>query len=189
MNRRMIGIALLALAAGFGACGGKDNSSTTTPKAGSGGHGGAGGSGGPVTCLKETCKAVDGVDAAPCCMDPFAGGCGVMSGAACVKAPTPDARCPVPDGAAMLFTIPGGTPPLLTGCCTADNECGVDSGMGGCMSRTAACQYLPKQYVSMIMPLTCDGETMPIPDNCGSNMTFPGFGGSGAGTAGAGGGN
>jgi hypothetical protein len=185
MKTKIIGIALIALTAMLGSACGSDSKSTDTPKAGSSGGAGAGG-GGAVYCLKELCKKVEGVDAEPCCMDPFAGGCGVKSGGACRVPPAPpDARCPVPN-LAKAFMLPGaggsGSAPVITGCCTANNECGVDSGMGGCQSRTSVCQYIPKAYVSMIEPLSCDGMTLELPADCGTNMSFPGAGAAGSGT-------
>lgn len=186
MNIRVTGMVILTLAAGLSACG-KSNGNADIGKAGSSGSAGAAGAagGGPVYCAKEICKAVNGMAAAPCCMDRFAGGCGVQSGNSCVKPPTPDARCPVPAFAAMMGSFPGasgGAPTLVTGCCTTDNQCGVDMGTGmGCQSRTAVCMFIPKMFVSMIEPLSCDGQTLPLPDNCGSDFQgFPGGAGTGA---------
>jgi hypothetical protein len=184
MKTRIICIALLALAAGIGgACG--DDDSASTPNAGAGGAGAAGGSGGasgaagghPVFCLKEVCKKVDGVDGEPCCMDAFAGGCGIMSGGSCGK--PPDKRCPPPDlGMGMGMGMGGFS---VAGCCSSGNECGVDIGMG-CMSRSSLCQFVPKSLASMINPISCDGTPLELPADCGTDMTgFPGGPGMGPG--------
>jgi hypothetical protein len=42
--------------------------------------------------------------------------------------------------------------------------------MGGCRARTFTCMFVPKDQVDKIKPQTCDGEPIPLPDNCGSTM-------------------
>jgi hypothetical protein len=185
MKTRIIGIALLALAAGFGsACGGDNSSGNTTPsKAGSGG-GGAGGSS-SVPCGKNICKPAAGLDAAPCCMDQFKGTCGIKSADSCRALPASmDERCPVPSLGIMLpgaGGTTGGAAFVVVGCCTSGNECGADYGMGGCQPRSAACQFIPKSAVSMIQPMTCDGMPIELPANCGTDFSFPGAGGASGG--------
>jgi hypothetical protein len=188
MKKTIIGIALLALAAGFGSACGGDDGGTTPTKTGSAGKGGAAGSGGPVYCAKEICKVPAGLgDVEACCMDKFSGGCGIMSGSSCRPVPTSmDDRCPVPD-LASSFMIPGAAGTgggatagvVIVGCCTANNECGVDYGIGGCQPRSAACQIVPKANIDMIKPITCDGKPIDLPADCGSNFSFPGAGGAG----------
>jgi hypothetical protein len=183
MKTRIIGIALLALAAGLGsACGGDDSSgNNTTPKAGSGGAGGSGD--GSVPCGKNICKPDAALNAAACCMDQFKGTCGIKSGDSCRALPASmDDRCPVPDimGGMMLPGAGGsGASFVIVGCCTSSNECGVDYGMGGCQPRSAACSILPKSLVSQIMPITCDGTPIDLPANCGTDFMIPGAGGAG----------
>ena len=79
---------------------------------------------------------------------------------------------------------PGSAPTNTYGCCTDSGECGIDLGMaipgqsGSCVPRTFLCNFVPKAQVSMIQPMTCDGEPMDLPADCGSNRSgFPGRGG------------
>jgi hypothetical protein len=68
---------------------------------------------------------------------------------------------------------------VIVGCCTTNNECGVDYGIGGCQARSAACQIVSKANIDMIKPMTCDGKAIDLPADCGSNLSFPGAGGAG----------
>jgi hypothetical protein len=188
MKKTMIGIALLALAAGFGSACGGDDSTTPTKSGSAGSKAGVAGSGGPVYCAKEICKVPAGLgaDVEACCMDQFNGGCGIKSGSSCRPLPAPpDDRCPVPDFTAGIM-IPGAggagaatSGIVVVGCCTDKNECGIDFGMGGCQPRTVACMFVPKSNVDSIKPMTCDGTPIDLPADCGASFSFPGAGGAG----------
>lgn len=182
MERRVLAIVLLTLTGIVGACGGDDGGDTKdTPKGGSV----APTTGGKVVCAGETCEVPDGVEGTACCMDPFAGGCGIKAGASCRPAPkAADPRCPAPSfGGMMTMAIP------IAGCCADNGECGIDPGTG-CMPTSSLCAYIPKSAVSSLTAKTCDGEDVTLPEDCGTSGTFmlPGTGGSSA-SGGAGGSN
>jgi hypothetical protein len=135
---------------------------------------------GEKQCGKDTCKLPEGLeDEELCCIDPFAGGCGVKSANTCRPFPKVDDRCPPPD---IQVPMANGLVGRVFGCCTTDNACGIDIGMGSCLPRTIACMGVPKDQVDKIQPQTCDGEPLPLPANCGSNGGFmlPGAAGSGS---------
>jgi hypothetical protein len=122
MKRSGVGFAV-ALAGLLAACGGdngatgkQDNSRET---AGSGGTKVAG-----VACGSATCTVPKGVTGEACCIDQFSATCGVTSGGACRAAQKADERCPVP-GLKLMIPARGGIQQPI-GCCTSDNECGVD---------------------------------------------------------------
>ena len=159
----------------FAACGGDDDDDAskgtmTSPQA----------KADEKICIKETCKLPPELKGEElCCMDPFTGGCGIKVTDMCRAYPKVDTRCPPPE---INVPTPAGIMPRVFGCCTDDNQCGIDFGMGGCRPRTFACMFVPKAQVDMLKPQTCDGEAVPLPENCGSNMVFmlPGVAGSGS---------
>jgi hypothetical protein len=110
-------------------------------------------------------------------MDQFAGTCGVTTGGTCRAAQKTDDRCPVPDLKLML--PPGGGIQQPLGCCTTDNECGVDFGVG-CQSRTVLCMGIGLDQIDKLKRQTCDGGDLPLPADCGTMMVrFPFAGQSG----------
>jgi hypothetical protein len=139
------------------------------------------------TCAKDVCTLPAELQRETlCCKDPFVGGCGIKSGSSCRDIPKIDARCPVPS--VMIRAFPG-TASETFGCCTAQNECGVDMGMtmgpmgmaSGCQARSALCNSISKADAANLHPQSCDGTELPLPDNCGSDRMFPGGpGGPGA---------
>jgi hypothetical protein len=185
-------VALLAVSFGFG-CGG-DSGGT----AGTGDTGGKGGSiaaagSGAVVCAKETCKLPDGVTGELCCMDPFAGGCGIKSGQSCRAFPSAaDARCPAISLGGFMMPGSGGSGGAggagagVTACCASNGECGFSIGIGtGCMAISATCSFIPRQLITMLTAQKCDGTPVTLPADCGSTTGFGGRGG-GAGTGAAG---
>jgi hypothetical protein len=196
MKIRVLWIALVALlAVSFGvACGGDDSGSGGSgASTGSGGSRAAAGSG-AVICAKETCKLPDGVTGELCCMDPFAGGCGIKTGASCRAFPSAaDMLCPAVNFGAGMMPPAGaggaggaGAGFGTTPCCASNGECGFSLGGMACMATSATCSFIPKQFVSMLMAQKCDGTPLELPADCGSNMMFPGFGGMGGSTGAAG---
>jgi hypothetical protein len=167
MKRSSVGFAM-ALAALLAACGGDDSGKTDDAQ------GKAGSSGGPkkgeVPCGSATCKVPSGVTGEACCKDQFAAACGIKPTATgtCRELPKTDERCPVPD---IMVSMPGGGNAAMStyGCCTANNECGIDFG-AGCQSRTFACMVIGADQVDKVKPQTCDGDPLPLPANCGMNM-------------------
>jgi hypothetical protein len=116
-----------------------------------------------LPCGREVCKLPDRLEGETlCCMDPFSGGCGIKSVESCRPIPEVDERCPTLD----LGLGSGANVVPLFGCCTADNECGVDF-MGACQPRSIACNFVSKARVEMIQPQTCEGEPLPLPEVCG----------------------
>jgi hypothetical protein len=116
-------------------------------------------------------------------MDPFSGGCGVMSSSGCRPFPQNDDRCPVPDLVASgtmnaMGVIAGIT---ASGCCTSSNQCGLDFGMG-CQGTDFLCSYISKDDAASLDWKTCDGMSIPLPDGCGQNgrVNLPGIAGSGS---------
>ena len=161
------------------ACGGGSDSSSSASSASTA-------SGSKFTCAKEVCTLPAGLEReALCCKDYFAGGCGIKSGASCRDIPKIDPRCPVPS---VMFRSFPGTASETFGCCTAQNECGVDMGMtmgpmgmtSGCQSRSSLCSSISKTDATSLNPQTCDGTAIPVPDNCGqTGGGFPGGPGRG----------
>jgi hypothetical protein len=66
----------------------------------------------------------------------------------------------------------------FTPCCTPDNHCGLDYGVGGCRATTSLCEF-PKQLLQLIKAQSCEGTPETIPPGCGSDMMLPGAAGSG----------
>jgi hypothetical protein len=177
MKKRTLGMALGLLTL-LSACG---SSKSSTENTGSTTSSSTAKTNGKFTCAKDVCTLPDSLKGEElCCMDPFKGGCGIKSGGSCRSFPTIDDRCPVPDLNAMAPM--GIEPPKAFGCCTANNECGVDFGMGGCQARTFLCQFISKDAAAMLNPETCDGEAMPLPANCGRTtpIMLPGAAGGGS---------
>jgi hypothetical protein len=151
-------------------------------------------SGPTFTCAKDVCTLPAELQRETlCCKDPFAGGCGIKSGSSCRDIPKIDSRCPVPS---VMFRAFPGTSTETFGCCTAQNECGVDMGMtmgpmgmaSGCQSRSALCNSVSKADAANLHPQSCDGTALPLPDNCGVDRMFPGGPGGPGGPPGAAGG-
>jgi hypothetical protein len=175
MKKRTFGIAfgLLTL---LSACGSSNSSGDAGTKASAS----TSTKSGTFTCAKDVCTLPDSLKGEElCCIDPFKGGCGIKSAASCRAFPTIDARCPVPD--LNVMAPMGIEAPKAFGCCTAQNECGIDFGMGGCQPRTFACRFISKDAAAMLKPQTCDGTPMPVPADCGRTtpIGFPGAAGSG----------
>jgi hypothetical protein len=128
-----------------------------------------------------------------CCLDPFKGVCGITTRYRddCRELPKADPRCPALDelDLSLIFSGPSGAKPLAIGCCTSDNECGLDIvgdysntavgiefvGGGGppsptenCASRSSMCQIALVLELSLdsIMPQTCDGQPLELPPEC-----------------------
>jgi hypothetical protein len=116
-------------------------------------------------CGSETCELPPELEGQrPCCMDPFRGGCGVRMSGTCRPLPKIDVRCPLP----MFSTVPRGPGTMVVGCCTEDQECGFDFGLG-CQPRQTACDLVGFDEVDSIMPMTCEGTPLPLPVGCGQN--------------------
>jgi hypothetical protein len=80
----------------------------------------------------NNCLPPEGTDFMPCCKDPFASACGVVSGNTCADVPkAPPKGCPV------LPPVMGLT---FSACCTMDGQCGVDLTMlgMGCLDLASA---------------------------------------------------
>jgi hypothetical protein len=154
------------------ACGGDDGSSSSADRS----QEAAGSSGGKkeegAACGPKVCTVPDGQTGDACCLDQFAGTCGVKSGAGTCHPPvSTDKRCPIPDLKLMLPSNGSIMQPL--GCCTTDNECGVDFGIG-CQSRTVLCSGIGLDQLDKLKRQTCDGNDLPLPADCGTMMvTLP----------------
>jgi hypothetical protein len=175
MKKRTLGMIMFGLFALLLACGsdsGGDDKGTTGSSA-------TGTPAGKFVCGKDTCELpADMPDAELCCMDPFKGGCGVKVGSSCREVPRTDSRCSVPSFATMGPPGAGGI--MASGCCTPENECGIDFG-AGCQTRTFLCPYIPKAQAAMLNPQTCDGTPLPLPGDCGQNGgAIPAAAGSGS---------
>ena len=117
-----------------------------------------------LECGADSCtlpKELEGEEL--CCIDNFAGGCGIKVGASCRDIPDVDDRCPTPD---IMVNFPGANSMTVFGCCTGNNQCGVDFGMG-CQPRTVACAVIGPDQVDELVHETCDGEPLELPANCG----------------------
>jgi hypothetical protein len=85
---------------------------------------------GSVPCGDKNCTVPEGSMGPACCMDHFAGTCGVVGGIGmgCVKPPPPPPKdCPTLPSIGGVF--------MLRSCCTTGSLCGVDTSMfpgGGC---------------------------------------------------------
>jgi hypothetical protein len=170
MKRSGLGCAF-AIVVCVAACGGDagSGSKSNDSKEAAGSGASADSTKGGAPCGATSCTAPKGSTAEPCCMDRFAGTCGVMVGNVCGIGPKVDARCPVPD---LKLMIPNGIMEPV-GCCTGDNECGVDFG-AGCQSRTVLCMGIGLDQVDKLKVETCDGEALPRPADCGTMMvTLP----------------
>lgn len=181
MKRSRVGFAI-ALASLLAACGGDDKDSGTKKdpqeKAGSGGS-----DKGTLSCGATKCKLPEGVTGDLCCKDQFAGLCGVMAGGNCREIPKTDDRCPPPE-LNVMFPMPRGSNGGMSvfGCCTSNDECGIDFG-AGCQPRTTACQVVGPDQVDKIKPQKCGGDPLPLPEGCGMNMIrIPSFAGQSGGS-------
>jgi hypothetical protein len=185
MDRRVMSMVLLTLAGVVGACGGDDSGD----KGGTSGSGSVAPMSDKTVCMGTTCALPEGVEGTLCCTDAFTGKCGIKSGNgdSCTAFPEDvDSRCPVPTLGMMGMGAGAG---FLFGCCAPSGECGIGFGSMACQPVSSLCGVIPKQFVSMITAQTCDGEPVTLPENCGTDTTFafPGRGGSGGATTGAGG--
>jgi hypothetical protein len=167
MKRSSVGFAM-AMAGLLAACGGGSGSGKTTSSQGKAGSGAL--KPGETACGSSTCKLPSGVTGEVCCMDNFTGACGIKNGGNCRAVPKTDDRCPPPD-LKVMFPMPAGSMGTMQtfGCCTSNNECGIDFG-AGCQPRTTACMVIGPDQVDKIKPQTCDGNALPLPANCGTNM-------------------
>jgi hypothetical protein len=160
-------IVLMGLVA---ACGGDDEDKDTGKKNNSQEKAGSGASDDKsgVGCGSKVCKLPDGVMGEACCKDNFSSTCGVKMGSAgqCRDLPKVDERCPVPDIMVRMSPVGGMS---AYGCCTSKNECGIDFG-SGCQPRTIACMVIGPDMKDKIMHQTCDGDALPLPDDCATNM-------------------
>jgi len=105
----------------------------------------------------------------PCCLDPFAGGCGVMIAGTCQRYSKRDGRCPAatPDGQIGEAAEETGIIP----CCASNGECGIDVGAGlGCVATSQSCSTYPKEFIELLGSQTCDGEPLELPPNCGVGL-------------------
>jgi hypothetical protein len=182
MRRSSIAFAV-ALVSLLAACGGDDGdsgakkspqkSSSDTPKDG-------------VACGSKQCTVPKGVEGEACCNDSFSSVCGLKatSGGQCRALPKIDDRCPAPDLNVRLPMQAAGQTQAY-GCCTSDNECGIDFG-GGCQPRTVACMVVGPDQVDKIKRQTCDGKPLELPADCGMNpINIPGAGRGAAGSMGS----
>jgi hypothetical protein len=180
MKRWSVGLSVVCLSL-FGACGGDDGGGNAKTNASSQEKAGSGATkdNEGVPCGKSMCTAPTGSTSQACCIDQFSGTCGVVGGGTCRAAPKTDDRCPVPDLKLMLPSNGSISQPV--GCCTSDNECGVDFGVG-CQSRTVLCMGIGLDQLDKLKAETCDGKELPLPAGCGTMMvTLPGVAGQGGG--------
>jgi hypothetical protein len=170
---KIAGLGFVLVAMAIAACGGDDDAESG--RAGASGSKGESGSSGSssdktMTCGAKTCRlSADSLDT-PCCRDEFAGECGLLVGTQCrkLRAKT-DQRCPLPDIPGIADAAdPANERNGVSGCCTDNDECGLDLGLGaGCSANASNCMIFPPPYASSLALTTCDGEPIPnIPDAC-----------------------
>lgn len=178
MKRSSLGFVLgfaVFFASAFAACGGDDGDEKDTGSTKSGQDKDKDDD--EFVCGAETCELPKGVKGELCCRDQFTGGCGLKMGASCRPLPKVDDRCPVPQLNVMVPGM-GNIVSETYGCCTSTNECGIDFG-SGCQPRSIACMVVRPDQVQNIKLQTCDGEEMPLPENCGmSGFRIPGSSGA-----------
>jgi hypothetical protein len=106
---------------------------------------------GAVMC--ESPGAIAAFISMPCCLDETSGTCGVMpfGGGACAKPPESDPRCPELDVMGIK----------VASCCTAQDQCGLDTSMLGMMGCTAleevSAQIPAMGFITFPMPRACSG--------------------------------
>lgn len=165
MMRFSLALAIVSTSV-LAACGGGDGSESDTKSDPAKEAAGSGAEPGTIPCGASSCKLPDGVMGEICCKDSFSGVCGLKDGTTCTPLPEVDDRCPVPD--LELPTRPGMVVPKPYGCCTSDNQCGLDFGVG-CQPRTIVCMGpIGEEGAKKLSPQTCDGEPLPIPAGCGT---------------------
>jgi hypothetical protein len=186
MNKPLawIGTAIAACAIALAGCGDDDDDAVDSGVAGSGGASGAGGSGSggmgagggggtmapaPIDCGPNKCNAPAGIGgllgglgggalpmAVACCLPDDSCGTTTMTGGTCEARAKPDSRCPSITG---LLAV--------AGCCTADNQCGVDGMLlgRGCVENAAAKAMLGQlSAIAMVpAPKACDAPVT-VPD-------------------------
>jgi hypothetical protein len=179
MTKRALGIAF-GLITLLGACG--SDSSGGGGSAGSGNKAPASTGDGKFHCAKEICELPDSLKGEElCCMDAFSGGCGIKAGTSCRAFPKMDERCALPN---LVATGSPGTDSIKAfGCCTTNNQCGIDFGMG-CQADSFLCQYISKDDAAALNWKTCDGMPLTLPADCGQNgrVMIPGMGAAGSGS-------
>lgn len=112
------------------------------------------------TCAGEVCERPEDMQGEFCCADRFSGGCGIKRGDECRKITKRDDRCP----AAMPPGPSGATP-----CCAGNGECGLDLNIGlGCTSTSQNCAVYSRQIVELLGSMTCEGEELELPEDCGT---------------------
>lgn len=153
-------VARVVLLAGFAVlgCGGDDEAAPEPePEPAEDGVADAGPA--PFTCAGEVCEKPEDMPGELCCADNFTGGCGLKRGDECRRLSKRDDRCPEP--------MPPG-PSGATPCCAPNDECGLDLNTGlGCTSTSQNCSVYPRQIVELLGSMTCDGEQLELPDDCG----------------------
>lgn len=169
MKRSCVGFAM-ALAALLAACGSSSDANSGKTAGAQGKAGSGGPKEGEVACGSAICKLPSGATGEACCKDQFTGACGIKASAtaACRDVPKTDDRCPLPQ-LGVMPPMMGSMGMQTYGCCTANDECGIDFG-AGCQPRTTVCTFVGPDQVDKIMPQTCDGDPLPLPANCGMNM-------------------
>jgi hypothetical protein len=175
MKKRSLGIVfgLLTLLSACGSSNSSSGSNSSTAAGSMATHDGK------FRCAKDTCVLPDTLKGEElCCMDPFAGGCGIKAGTSCRPFPKTDNRCSLPDLVAM--GAPGTDSIKPFPCCSSGNECGVDFGMG-CQALSFLCGFINKDDAAALNAKTCDGNPVALPANCGANgrAMIPGAAGSG----------
>lgn len=165
---RIMGFVAIVLAA---ACGSEDGGKAGAgdDRAGAGGKGGSdagvdAGDGKTIECGSTTCRAPEGSPFEVCCKDQFAGACGLVMGEGqCMQMRAEVVTsCPLPDIPGIADATAGsGAQAGVSGCCTPNNECGVDLGVGtGCSSNSSLCTFFPFEYASKLQLITCDGKEL-----------------------------
>jgi hypothetical protein len=170
----VLGLAcLIALAA----CG-DDDAGASSGAGGAGGtggrasHAGVGGTSGgkSLACGASTCRVPADSPYELCCKDEFTSSCGSLIGGQCrqMRAPVVE-NCPLPDIPGIADAAAGSNAGNgVSGCCTANNECGLDLGIGtGCSSNASFCTFFPAPYSSKLVLITCDGQAIEaVPEPC-----------------------
>jgi hypothetical protein len=167
-----IGALCWVVAVVLAACGGSGNDDKGSAGAAGKAESGTGGSSSDKTmpCGAKTCRLpAESLDD-PCCRDEFAAECGLMAGGQCRKLRAePDERCPLPDIPGIANAAdPQNAQSGVSGCCTENNECGLDLGIGtGCSSNASSCRLFPPPYTDKLALITCDGDPIAnVPDDC-----------------------
>ncbi len=167
-------IAVFVVSWAVAACGGDDGDrdGSAGARSGAGGKGGrevasepdgmAGGK--SLICGAKQCRIPEDSPFELCCKDEFAGACGLLMGDGLCQQMRAEVvpSCPLPDIPGIADATAGsGAGGGVSGCCTPDNECGVDLGVGtGCSSNSSLCSFFPPEYASQLQLITCDGKEL-----------------------------